>query len=179
MRLVETIANALCTITPLYPTTIRPSSGKIKAAFRAYIAPTASDKVVAPQGLQEASRQLLILQHYTTPKNGNAGEWAAAITRFIGNSHATADQVFRAVQESWESTSGYVRKGVSLEVEPYGGTDAADELPPWTGVSSGAHRLIGLLETLGEFFRCPTKTPVTIPISAILDLTTRVTSTLR
>lgn len=175
LRLVETIASALCTITPLYPTTVRPSSGRIKAAFRAYVAPTASDKLAAPQGLRETSRQLFILQHYTTPKNGNAGEWATAIGRFINGSHATADQVFRAVQESWESSSGYVRKVVSYEVEPCGGSDAADELPPWAGITCGAERLIGLLETLGEFFRCPTKTPVTTPLSAILDLTARIT----
>lgn len=173
--MVETIANALCTITPLFPTTVRPASGRIKAAFRAYVAPTASDKFAAPQGLQEASRKLFVLQHYTTPKNGNAGEWATTIGRFINGSHATADQVFRAVQESWESNSGYVRKGVSYETEPYGGSDAADELPSWTGLTCGAERLIGLLETLGEFFRCPTKTPVTTPISAILDLTSRIT----
>lgn len=34
---------------------------------------------------------------------------------------------------------------------------------------------MGLLDTLGDFLRCPTKTPVTIPISAILDLTSRIT----
>ncbi|KUI64970.1 Pre-rRNA-processing protein rix1 [Cytospora mali] len=175
LRLVETIANALCTITPLYPTTVRPSSARIKAAFRAYVAPTASDKLAAPHGLREASRQLFILQHYTTPKNGNAGEWATAVGRFISSSHATADQVFRAVQESWESNSGYVRKGVSIEAEPCGGGDSSEELPPWSGLSCGAERLIGLLETLGEFFRCPTKTPVTTPISAILNLTARIT----
>lgn len=175
MRLVETIANALCTITPLYPTTVRTFSARIKAAFRAYVAPTATDKLGVPQGLRDASRQLFILQHYTSPKNGNAAEWAAAVARFISGSHATADQVFRAVQESWESNSGYVRKAVSFEVEPHGGGDSAEELPSWAGLSHGAERLIGLLETLGEFLRCTTKTPVTTPVSAILDLTARVT----
>ncbi|ROW13044.1 hypothetical protein VPNG_06023 [Cytospora leucostoma] len=175
LRLVETIANALCTITPLYPTTVRTFSARTKAAFRAYVAPTASDKLGVPQGLRDAARQLFILQHYTSPKNGNAAEWAAAVARFISGSHAAADQVFRAVQESWESNSGYVRKAVSFEVEPHGGGDSAEELPSWAGLSHGAERLIGLLETLGEFFRCPTKTPVTTPVSAILDLTARVT----
>lgn len=177
MRLVETIGNAICAVTPLYPTTLRPFSTQVKAAFRIYVAPTASDKtLVAPQTLREVSRKLYVLQHYTTPKNGNADEWAKTIQGFLRSSHATADQVFRAVQESWESSSGYVRQGVSHEGQPHGGSDdAAEALPLWNGLPSGADRLIGLLETLAEFFKSPTKIPVITPISTILDLTSRIT----
>lgn len=175
LRLVGTIANALCSLTPLYPTTLRPFSTQFKAAFRAYVAPTASDKTVVPQTLREVSRKLFIFQHYTTPKNANAEEWAKTIDGFLKDSHATADQVFRAVQESWESSSGHVRQNVSSEGEPHGGSDAAEALPVWNGLPSGADRLIGLLETIAEFFKSPTKTSVTIPISAILDLTARIT----
>lgn len=175
LRLVEAIANALCSLTPLYPTTLRPFSTQFKAAFRAYVAPTASDKTVVPQTLRDVSRKLFIFQHYTTPKNGNAEEWAKTIDVFLKGSHATADQIFRAVQESWESSSGYVRQAVPSEGEPHGGSDAAEALPVWNGLSSGADRLIGLLETIAEFFKSPTKTSVTIPVSAILDLTARIT----
>lgn len=175
LRLIETIANALCAITPLYPTTLRPFSAQVKAAFRAYIAPTPTDKTVVPQTLRDSSRKLIALQHFTTPKNGNADEWAKAVELFLKRSHNTADQVFRAVQESWESSSGYARQRVSYEDEPHGGSDAADDLPVWNGLTNGADRLIGLLETLGEFFRSPTKTSINIPLSAILDLTARIT----
>lgn len=175
VRLIETIANALCAITPLYPTTLRPFSAQMKAAFRTYLAPTASDKTVVPQTLRESSRKLFVLQHYTTPKNGNADEWAKSVELFLKSSHNTADHVFRAVQESWESSSGYTRQRVSYEEQPHGGSDAAESLPVWSGLSSGADRLIGLLETLGQFFKSPTKTSVTTPVSAILDLTARVT----
>lgn len=176
-RLVETIGNALCAVTPLYPTTLRPFSAQVKTAFRIYVAPTTSDStLIAPQTLQEVSRKLYVLQHYTTPKNGNAEEWAKTLEGFLRNSHATADQVFRAVQESWESSSGYVRQRVSNEGEPQGATDdAAESLPPWTGLSRGADRLIGLLETLAEFLKSPTKLPVITPVSTIIDLTSRIT----
>ncbi|KAK2604436.1 hypothetical protein N8I77_007367 [Diaporthe amygdali] len=177
-RLVETIANALSAITPLYPTTLRPFSAQIKAAFRAYLAPAASDKLAVSQELRTASRRLLILQHYTTPKNGNADEWIKTIAAFLNSSHATADQVFRAVQESWESNSGYTRKSVDYDEEPQGGGDSADELPSWTGVTSGAERLVGLLETITESLRCPTKTPVAIPVSSFVDLTARISMVL-
>lgn len=175
---METIANALSAITPLYPTTLRPFGAQVKAAFRAYLAPTASDKLAVPQALRTASRQLLVLQHYTTPKNGNADEWIKTIAGFLNSSHATADQVFRAVQESWESNSGYTRKAVDYDEDPQGGSDSTDELPPWTGVSSGAERLVGLLETIAESLRCPTKTPVAIPVSSFLDLTARISMVL-
>lgn len=175
---METIANALSAITPLYPTTLRPFGAQVKAAFRVYLAPTAADKLAVPQALRTASRQLLILQHYTTPKNGNADEWIKTIASLLNSSHITADQAFRAVQESWESNSGYTRKAVDYDEDPQGGSDSADELPPWTGVSSGAERLVGLLETIAESLRCPTKTPVAIPVSSFLDLTARISMVL-
>lgn len=175
VRLIETIANALCAITPLYPTTLRPLSAQVKAAFRAFVAPTESDKTVVPQTLRESSRKLFVLQHYTTPKNGNAEEWAKAVELLLKSCHNTADQVFRAVLESWESSSGYVRPRLSYEDEPHGGSDGAEALPEWNGLASGADRLIGLLGTMGEFFKSPTKTSVTTPVSAILDLTARIT----
>lgn len=175
---METIANALSAITPLYPTTLRPFGAQVKAAYRVYLAPTAADKLAVPQALRIASRQLLILQHYTTPKNGNADEWIKTIASLLNSSHTTADQVFRAVQESWESNSGYTRKAVDYDEDPQGGSDSADELPPWTGVSSGAERLVGLLETIAESLRCPTKTPVAIPVSSFLDLTARISMVL-
>lgn len=175
LRLIEAVANALCILTPLYPTTLRPFSTQVKTAFKVYIAPTAADKIAVPQSLRAVSRRLLVLQHYTTAKNGNADEWAKTLSGLIKTSHGTADQVFRAVQESWESSSGYTRQNVSHEGEPSGGDDSAEGLPLWHGVLSGADRLVGLLETLGEFFKSPTKTPVTTPVGAILDLTARIT----
>lgn len=174
-RLIEAISNSLCAITPLYPTTLRPFSAQIKSAFRAYVAPTASDKTIVPRSLRESSRKLFILQHYTTPKNGNAEEWAKAVDLFIHGSHNTADQIFRAVQESWESSSGYVRQKVSSEDVPRGGSDGTESFPVWTGLTDGSERLIGLLETLGQCFKSPTKTSVSLPLSAILDLTSRIT----
>jgi pre-rRNA-processing protein RIX1 len=150
----------------------------VKTTFRVYLAPTASDKLAVPQSLRVASRQLLVMQHHTTPKNGNADEWIKAIAGFLKASHVTADQVFRAVQESWESNSGYTRTAVDYDEDPQGGSDLADDLPPWTGVSSGAERLVGLVETIAESLRCPTRTPVAMPVSSFLDLTARISMVL-
>lgn len=173
-RLVEAVANALCTVTPLYPTTLRPFSAQVKAAFRIYVAPTQADGLVASRTLLEASRRLFVLQHHTTPKNGNAEEWAKAIGSFLKSAHNTGDQVFRAVQESWESSSNYSRQRVSADEEAHGGGDTAEEFPAWSGVTQGAERLVGFIETIGEFFRCSTKCSVVTPVSQILDLTSRI-----
>lgn len=173
---VETVMNALATIVPLYPTTLRPFNAQIRAAIRGYVAPTSSDSIPASQPLRYASRRLLISLPYTAPKNGSGEEWAKAVEGYIRGCHDTADQVFRAVNESWESTVGYVPGNVSHDEEACGGGAAAEELPAWSGVTAGAERLTGLIELLATFFRSPTKSPVAVPLGSLMDLVMRISS---
>jgi hypothetical protein len=173
---VETVVNALATIIPLYPTTLRPFSAQIRAATRGYVAPTSKDPVIVPTTLSYASRRLLITLPYTAPKNGSGDEWAKAVDGYIKECHSTADQVFRSVNESWESTVGYISPSISYEGEPTGGGPAAEELPAWSGVTAGAERLAGLVELLTSFFRNPTKAPVAVPVGSLMDLLTRIAS---
>ncbi|OAA58555.1 hypothetical protein SPI_06628 [Niveomyces insectorum RCEF 264] len=179
MHVVETVIRALATLVPLYPTTLRPLNTQIRGAIRAYIAPTASDHLVVPPSLRQSARHLLILLHYTAPKNGNADEWLKLLNSLIQNAHATADQVFRAVRESREPGSGFVAGPVSYDGEPKGAAgDGPDELPAWVGLQSGAERLVGLIETIGEFFRCSTKLPVAVPLMTIAGLVSRLSMVL-
>ena len=60
LSVIETICDTLSALIPLYPTTVRPSSAKLKTAVKPYLAPTQSDEIVAPQSLQRASRKLVI-----------------------------------------------------------------------------------------------------------------------
>lgn len=173
---VETVVSALATLVPLYPTTLRPFNAQIRTAIRGYVAPTSSDDIVAPQPLRHASRRLLISLPYTAPKNGSAEEWAKAVDTYIKDCHSTADQVFRAVNESWESTVGYVPGNVNYDGEPSGGGSAAEELPAWSGVPAGAARLSGLMQLLADFFRSPTKSPVAVPLGSLMDLVMRIAS---
>jgi hypothetical protein len=172
---VDIVACSLAKLVVLYPTTLRPQASEMKAALRQYIAPTWSDALVVPQSLKESARRLFVLLSYTAPKNGSSEEWAKAIRSTILDCHATVDQTFRAVVESWESTTGYRSQVARAGAEPSGGGDAAEELPSWTGVHAGAERLIGLLEFLAEYFNNPTKAPVTVPLGELLDLTARIT----
>ncbi|AEO69405.1 uncharacterized protein THITE_71850 [Thermothielavioides terrestris NRRL 8126] len=172
---IESVACSLSKLVICYPTTLRPFAAQMRAALRAYVAPTSSDPAVVPQSLRESSRQLYILLSFTAPKNGGSEEWARGIRSIILDSHATVDQVFRAVVESWESTTGYVSQAARHGADPSGGGEAAEELPPWSGVQAGSERLIGFLEFLAAFLDNPTKAPVTLPLGELLDLTARIT----
>lgn len=174
VSLVDTVAYSLSKILPLYPTTMRPFSAQITTALKAYVAPTSSDLLMIPESLRENARRVLVLLHYTAPKNGNSDEWIKGIRAAIKNSHDTADQIFRAVRESWESTTGYRGQAVSSDGDPSGGGDAADELPAWTGIEAGSERLIGLLDFLASHLKTTTKAPVNLPLGDLLDLTSRI-----
>ncbi|KAK4456300.1 Pre-rRNA-processing protein rix1, partial [Podospora aff. communis PSN243] len=171
---IDTVACSLARLLPLFPTTLRTFSAQITSALKAYVAPTTSDAGVVPRSLRASSRRVLILLHYTAPKNGNSDEWLKRIRTAIRDCHTTADQVFRAVQESWESTTGYRSQTVRTDVDPSGGGDSAEEFPAWTGLAAGSERLVGLLEFLADHLRVSTKNPVTVPLGEILDLASRI-----
>ncbi|KAJ4010526.1 hypothetical protein NW752_005199 [Fusarium irregulare] len=171
LSVIETICDTLSALIPLYPTTVRPSSAKLKTAVKPYLAPTQSDEIVAPQSLQRASRKLVISLHHVAAKSGGSEEWAKLIDVLLKELHSTADQVLRAVQESWEGSNGYTRSRVEVDGEPNGGGGA--ELPSWSGIEAGTERLVGLYKYLSDCLKYPTKTPVTIPTSALVDAASR------
>lgn len=170
----ETICEAFSSLASLYPTTFRPFGSQIRGAVRGYLAPTLSDGVLVPVSLRRAARKVVISLHCVAAKAGGSEEWAKIVDGLLRELHGTADQVFRAVDESWEGTSGYNRSRVDPDGEPHGGGDSVDQLPAWTGVSSGAERIIGIFAYLSDCLRYATKTPVVIPVSAFMDAISRV-----
>ncbi|KAI9166619.1 Pre-rRNA-processing protein rix1 [Paramyrothecium foliicola] len=173
LSVVETICDAISTLIPLYPTTFRPSSSNLKTALKPYVTPTSSDSLWVTESLRKAARKLALAQHQVAAKAGGSDEWAALVKGILKELHATADQVFRAVDESWESSGLYTRGKVELGGEPHGGNSSAD-FTPWTGINAGADRLIGLFNYLSESLRCTTKAPVNIPTTALIDAVSRV-----
>ncbi|KAK5664038.1 hypothetical protein OQA88_252 [Cercophora sp. LCS_1] len=169
---IDTVACTFSTLIPLFPTTLRPFSAQLTAALKRFVAPTLDDSLIVPQSLRENSRRVLVLLHYTAAKNGSSDEWAKGIRAVIKETHTTADQVFRAVQESWESSTGYSGQAVRLDGEPCSSNNS--ELPEWSGLSAGAERLVGLIEYLGSYLDAATKASVTIPLGELLDLTSRI-----
>lgn len=179
-NLIETIFEAFSTIIPLYPTTLRQFAAKIRVETRLYTTPTISDSAIIPASLQTSSRRLVIKLHMTAAKGGDSTEWAKHLDGLIKTFHSSADQVFRVVQESWEPASGlapsHTGQHMNFNEEPQGGSTSPDQLPPWVGIFAGSQRMTSLLDFIGEYLRCFTKTAVTIPVSAIVDVITRISS---
>ncbi|EFQ27041.1 hypothetical protein CGRA01v4_08066 [Colletotrichum graminicola] len=174
LAVVETVLDAFSALIPAYPTTCRPFNGQIRTAIRPYLAPTSSDGIAVPQSLRRASRHLAISLPLTTAgKTGPSDDWAKLVGELREEFHLNADQVFRAVQESWEASAPYARSKVDFDAQPQG-LEVPGRLPQWTGISAGRDRLVGLLHYLADALRYSTKTPVTIPVAAIMDVVSRV-----
>lgn len=174
LSFIETVCDAFSTLIPMYPATFRPSSSHIRSAVRIYLAPTLMDDVAVPESLQRAARQLVVALPFVAAKSGGSEEWAKLISGALQEFHTTADEVLRAVNESWESTSGQIRPKVDVDGEPSGGSTSLDNLPPWSGLDAGIDRLIGLFHYLAAFLQCPTKAAVVVPLSSLMDTVSRV-----
>ena len=174
LEVVETVCDALTKLIPLYPATFRPSSNQTIAAIRPFLAPTESDSVSIPVSLRQAARRLNASQHFVAAKSGGSDEWLKLIETTIEEIHATADQVLRAVDESWEPSVGNPRPSVSLEKDPAGGGSPPSQLPAWSGILSGAQRLVGLFGCLAAYLFHATKGPVALPLTKITEAITRV-----
>ncbi|KAL6828407.1 rRNA processing/ribosome biogenesis domain-containing protein [Trichoderma camerunense] len=174
LNLIETICSSFSTLIPLYPPTFRPFSAQVRAAVGVYLAPTCSDEVSVPESLQRAARRLVASLHFVAAKSGGSDEWAKLVDGILQEFHVTADQVLRAVDESWEATSGRSRTKVDVDGEPNGQGSSAEHLPAWSGLEAGTDRLIGLFQFLADLLSYPTKAAVAIPLSGLVDTISRV-----
>lgn len=174
--LVESVFEAFSTLIPRHPTVFRPFASQIQVAARLYIAPTIIDQCFVAPSLQESASRLHVTVHQTAPKNTASDEWAKALRLHIKASHTTADYVFRAVVEDWESVSGYVSEQIDVNAVLHGGSESNEDLPEWSGIFAGVERLTGVLGLLEHYLRSSTAAAVSIPIGAILDLVTRMLS---
>lgn len=173
-NLIETICSSFSTLIPLYPPTFRPFSAQVRAAVGVYLAPTCSDEISVPESLQRAARRLVASLHFVAAKSGGSDEWAKLVDGILQEFHVTADQVLRAVDESWEATSGRSRTKVDVDGEPNGQGSPAEHLSSWSGLEAGADRLIGLFQFLADLLSYPTKAAVAIPLSGLVDTISRV-----
>lgn len=145
-------------------------------ATQPFLAPTSSDGFFVSQSLKEGARRLVVLLHQTAPKNAAGEEWGKAVRELVQTIHETADHVFRAVIEDWESNTGYNGRPVDVNEPLHGGSKSSEDLPRWTGIYAGIERITGILELLAEYFKGETPTPVAIPLGSIMDMATRMLS---
>ena len=173
--LIEAIFRSFVTLLPNYSTIYRPYISQIRIIAKPYLAPTHEDSFV-PSSLSQSARCLVAAIHQAVAKGAGGEEWGKALRELIKGVHVTGDQVFRAVVEDWESVAGYVGNTVDVNTELSGGGQTSDDLPRWSGISNGVERIVGLLGVLQEYLSNETPTSVTLPLGAIIDMTTRLLS---
>lgn len=174
--LVETIFESFCVLIPRHPTIFRPYGNQIKVVIRQYLAPTLCDRHFIPLSLSQSARRLAVLLYQTAVKNTSGEEWGKGIRALVRDIHGTADQVYRAVIEDWESIAGYIRQYVDINQEVHGGAKSEEDLPAWNGIDAGIQRLEGMLRLLREHFMHHTATAVNIPLDLVVDLLIRLMS---
>ncbi|KAI4275277.1 MAG: hypothetical protein LQ337_003332 [Flavoplaca oasis] len=169
---------------PHHPTATRPFVGQIRVLVLPLIAPTASsihfdgsNDVSCSQITAQRARHVFVLLGGCAAKNNQGQEWAQSLSTVIDLSHRTADSVFRALVEDWESTDQR-STGPVPTTEILGFHEDESGLPGWQGISAGIERLDGLLLTVQAHLKYATAAAVTIPIDKLISLVDRVLSAL-
>jgi pre-rRNA-processing protein RIX1 len=174
--LEEVVFQSFAILVPRHTTIYRPFVSQIRPILRPYLAPTSFDGSFVSMELKQSARRLDVILHQTAPKNTGGEEWAKAVRELVRDTHSTADLVFRAVIEDWESSSGYQADPVDVNIELRGGDKTPGDLPAWAGIYAGTERLAGLLEYLAAYFKSETSTPVAMPLGSISDMIARMLS---
>ncbi|KIW20514.1 hypothetical protein PV08_01089 [Exophiala spinifera] len=120
--------------------------------------------------------QLLCWLLWSVPKNAIVPESISMFRNLINAAHATVDKAFRAVVEEYESndaTTTRVRGRQNFAKDPKQTESDSAGLPPWTGIQEGSHRLRVILEWLTCLLSVSSAEPLSLPIGALSDLTTR------
>ncbi|KAI9672202.1 MAG: hypothetical protein M1831_002016 [Alyxoria varia] len=180
--IIESVLESFRLLIPLYPTTFRPYESQIYDLISSLVAPTPSSTAVngcivispSPSGVQSAASVHALL-HFTASKTEQSRKWNSGVRDVVSEAHSTANEIFRAFLEEWQSNAGYPTPGPSSgEGEP-----AQQErskltgLPMWCGVYAGCERMIGLLGLLRAFIATRTAGSVSFPINAVHDLLRR------
>ncbi|OJI84421.1 hypothetical protein ASPTUDRAFT_148051 [Aspergillus tubingensis CBS 134.48] len=169
---VEVVLQAVNELIARHPTIFRPFTAQIHSLLQVIIGSTSP---TFPEHVLEIAQQLFISLHNCAPKNTGGDEWKSACRMTITSVHAASSYVLRAVVEQWESVDPSLRQmsqPQNYSQEVGNGPDALG-LESWQGLNSGVNRLVVLLRMLSGFVGTATASTVTIPVGAILDLTSR------
>jgi len=114
--------------------------------------------------------------HSCAPKAGLAEEWDTSFKTVVQTIHETADEIFRAVVESWKSSTGMkpsVSSKGNISDEPSRTQPDALGNPGWRGLSAGIEMMTQLLGLLRQYVATPTSAPVILRTGLVADLLTR------
>ncbi|KAL2426461.1 hypothetical protein ABEF95_007097 [Exophiala dermatitidis] len=172
--LLDCVLSCWAQLLPQHATLFRPEAGRIRSVCYTLL----GDEVSLASSRNAAARLLCLLSS-CAPKNSFSQEWSRMAMDIINSAQETADVLFRAVVEEYESNDSSRQKTVakqdfSVEVRVDGNDSIG--LQPWNGLYSGCLRLSALLSLLATFLSTPTPQPVAVPVGAIMDLVGRITA---
>ncbi|KAF2434877.1 hypothetical protein EJ08DRAFT_436999 [Tothia fuscella] len=182
--LVEPVLESLSHLIPRHPTIFRSFITRIRALalrilskdpFNAWHA----DSYTPPLHLRTLAQKILVQLHQCAQKSGSAEEWNLAVRAIVASTHASVDQIFRAISEDWESVAGVrstLEVGQTMTDQPE--RDEVDQvgLSSWKGLRSGSERILVLLGMLRRYISVPGASAVPLRLGVTVDLLTRVMS---
>ncbi|KAF1851245.1 uncharacterized protein K460DRAFT_362012 [Cucurbitaria berberidis CBS 394.84] len=185
---LQTILESFSRLLPRHPTIFRSYLKQLMPLLERLVAPTPSSKLSREQEpeakfgitseVTAAARQLYVQIPCCAPKGASSEDWGKALKTAISNAHRTADRVFRAVLEDWQSTTRETStlNGHTLDDEVQDLEIVNKGLPPWSGIYAGSERLTSLLLLVKGYLESPTANSVYLNIGTIMDLITRMLS---
>lgn len=171
--LLETVLRAFLELINSHPTIFRPFSSQIHGLLTSLMGSSPST-YYSEAGLQLA-QELFVALHNCAPKNTGSEEWIKAYRSTLSTAHQTADHLFRAVIEQWESTDPNFKHTVGINYSANVGDSSVNPLglESWSGIGAGASRLRTLISLLAKFLSTQTHSSVSLPVGTIFDLTAR------
>ncbi|USP78649.1 hypothetical protein yc1106_05923 [Curvularia clavata] len=182
--LLEVILESFNQLLPRHPTVFRSYLKQLHPLLGRLIAPTPStqisEEVAArvnhgpPSAIAAAARQIYVQLPYCAPKGTSGEDWTKSLKNIVNSTHQTADRVFRAVVEDWQSSSreaplanGHTVEDEVQDLEPSLG------LSQWSGIFAGGERLVGLLYLVKEYIEGPTASTIYLDVGLVIDLISR------
>lgn len=172
---MEIVLHAVLELMPRHPTIFRPFGLQLRSLLAEILG--SSPPAYFPEPVVDVAEQVFSSLNKCAPKDKSVSGWTEDCRSTIVSIHQTADYVFRAVVEQWESVDATL-----VPTRQHYNKELANEnpdalgLPSWKGIHSGTDRLITLLRILSSFISMPSAGAVAIPLGSILDLTSRLTS---
>lgn len=176
--LLGPVLESISILLPRHPAIFRPFENQLRDIGLHILStdPFQPDcKYSAPKELRSIAQRLLALLPACVPKGGSAEKLDGLIRETVKYLHASADQVFRAVEEDWESTCNVISttEGHTLSDQPEMDVTDGNKHGGWVGIRSGAERMVSHLGFLKHCVLTPTSSAFPLRIGVIADLLTR------
>lgn len=176
--LVGPVLESISILLPRHPAIFRPFENQLRDIALHILSTDAFQtdcNYTAPKEISSIAQRLLALLPTCVPKGGSAEKLDGLIRETVKYVHASADQVFRAVEEDWESTCNVISttEGHTLSDQPEFEATEENKHGTWVGIRSGAERIVSHLGFIKHCILTPTSSTIPLRVGVIVDLLTR------